>query len=44
MTTSDQYLKININDSEYISWEIVDSIDFSKCENIIVNPFSSKLF
>lgn len=41
---NDKNFKINIDDSNYTSWEIFDSIDYSKCENIIVNPFASKLF
>ena len=41
---NDKDFKINIDDSNYTSWEIFDSIDYSKCENIIVNPFASKLF
>lgn len=36
--------KINIEDSNYSSWEIFDSVDFSKCEDIIIDPIQHKLF
>ena len=40
---NDSY-KININDSNYTSWDIFNAVDYSKCENIINNPFVCKLF
>lgn len=36
--------KININDSNYTSWDIYDSIDYSKSKTININPFKCKLF
>lgn len=41
---NEKNFKINIIDSNYSSWEIFDSINHYKYDNIIVNPFTSKLF
>jgi len=42
-TNNIQY-KININDSNYSSWDMFNAVNYSKSENIELNPFTSKLF
>lgn len=44
LNTNDNTFKINIHDSNYTSWEIYDSMNYCKCVNITVNPFTCKLF
>ena len=39
-----QTYKINIDDSDYSSWEVFDSVDFRKCPDIIIDPIQLKLF
>jgi len=41
---SNNNYKIIINDSNYTSWDIFNSLDYSKSKYNIENPFSSKLF
>ena len=38
------HYKININDSNYSSWDIFNAVSYAKTEEIELNPFTSKLF
>jgi hypothetical protein len=42
--TNNNNFKIIVEDSIYSTWEIFNAEDYSKCDSIIINPFSLKLF